>query len=108
MLLLINLWCNFFYIPFLCQMDVVALLTKRQYPSIRSAILSATSNEGHVMVSSSDDPATLSCREAFDWFEDANPDAGSQELVDGGTSTVWIDWMWLKSAICVACEQIEN
>ena len=64
-------------------------------------MLSATSKEGHVMVRSSGDPATLSWRDALDWFSDDG--AGAQGLDGEGTSTVWIDWMWLKSAICVAC-----
>ena len=71
-------------------------------------MLSATSNEGHVMVRSSDDPATLSCKEALELLDDAKPNPGSHVLVCEGTSTVWMDWMWLKSAICVACKSMER
>ena len=92
------------YKPFRLHMDVDALLTRRQYPSMRSAILSATSNDWHVIVKSSDEPATLSWRQALDvvgafWFV---TDTASPVFVLDWTRIVWIDWTWLKSAICVA------
>ena len=81
-------------IPFLFQMEVGEWLTNRQYPSMRSAIFSASRKFGQVTVKSSDEPATLNCnipRPACWPFGDLSRH-----------SKVWMDWMWLNSVIWVA------
>ena len=40
------------------------------------------------MVRSSDDPATRSCKEAFELVDEAKPNPGSHVLACEGTSTV--------------------
>ena len=72
------------FLPFLFHMETSELLTILQYPSMRSAMLSAAASDAHVTVSGSPDPpATRSC---------------SDELRD---DTVWIDCTLLNEAIGV-------
>jgi hypothetical protein len=51
-------------------------------------MFSASTMEGQVMASGSEEPATRSRTSAFDSESDDN--------------TVWIDCTWLKSAMCLA------
>ena len=52
-------------LPFLFQHDLLPLFTKRQYPSMRSAMSSAAHKDSVEIVSGSMAPATLSCTSPF-------------------------------------------
>ena len=69
-------------------------------------MFSASLREGQVTTSSSDDPATFSCRLAFSV---PDPEVEVDEVVEVEVrlgslevKTVWMDWTWLKSAMWVA------
>ena len=86
-------------LPFLFQIEVSELLTNLQYPSIRSAMFSATVTDGQLIVSNSADPATLNCKHIFLSLSESNDEDEDEE--DEFGSIVWMDWMWLKSAMWV-------
>lgn len=76
--------------PFLFHREVVDCVTRRQYPSMRSAKLSATSSDGQVMVSVSVVPATRSCTMAL-------------RCTSQSDTNVWMACILSNSAIRVGC-----
>ena len=66
-------------LPFLFQIEVSELLTNLQYPSIRSAMFSATVTDGQLIVSNSADPATLNCKHIFLSLSESNDEDEDEE-----------------------------